>query len=108
MLRRVLHDQERRLAIGDVVVTPAAWSTVDRNAVEQVGREIERLIEARQIAFAAERNTDLPPDRADATVTADDELRADVGDVAVEILDACRRPVFRLPSTTGARGRSGR
>ena len=48
MLGRILHDQERRLAVGDVIVPALA----DRDALEQIVAAIQRLAELQHVGLA--------------------------------------------------------
>ena len=76
MLGRVLHDQEARPVIGDMIVPAFAGTVADRNAVEQLIAAVECLAQFQQIAFAAQRNAELLAHRAGAAVAADHIGRA--------------------------------
>ncbi len=82
MLGGVLHDQEGRLVVGDVIVPAFA----DRDPLIQVFAVIERLAQLQQVAFARQLDPELAPHGAAAAVAADHILRRDVGDRAVLVL----------------------
>ena len=82
VLGRVLHDQERRLRIDDVVVAPPAGPGIDRQAVEQVGAVVQRLLKLQQVAVAPQGNPQLAAHGAGSAVAADDELCRDGRDHA--------------------------
>ena len=70
--RVVLHDQLRRLRVGDVIVPPLA----DRDALVQVVAAIERLAQLQQVAFAGKLDAELLAHDAGAAVAADQIFRA--------------------------------
>ena len=77
MFGRILHDQERRLVIGDVIVPPPAGPIADRQAVEQLVATEQRLPQAQQIAFAGKRDAEFLAHQARAAVAADEIGGAD-------------------------------
>src|SRR5215471_14250544 len=77
MLGGVLHDQERRPIVRDVVVAPVPGARADRNAIVQFWTEVERLIKTQEIAFAAQGDAKLLADGTAAAVASDNEPRAD-------------------------------
>ena len=74
MLGRILHDQERRLCVGDVIVPPLA----DRDALEQIVAAEQRLAELHQIGFALQFDAELAAHRAGAAVAAGEIKRAEL------------------------------
>ena len=52
VLGRILHDQERRFVVGDVIVPAVARTVPERQPVEQLVAAVERLAQRQQIAFA--------------------------------------------------------
>ena len=67
---RVLHDEEGRALVGDVVVAAFARAAVDRNSIEQLVAAVERLAQAQDVGFAAQRDAELLAHRAAAAVAA--------------------------------------
>ena len=70
---RVLHDELRRLVVGDVVVPALA----DGDALEQVVAAVQRLAELQDVAFAGQLDAELLADGAGAAVAADQVFRGD-------------------------------
>ena len=89
VLRRVLHDQKRRLGVGDVIVASLARAVADRNPIEEIGRVVQPLLQPQQIPFALQVNPELSADRARAAVAADDVLGAHLDRSAVRIPHRC-------------------
>ena len=85
VLRRVLHDEKRRLTVRDVVMTSAPGTVADRNPIVQLRTEIQSLIEAREISFSPQRNPELLADGAGASVAPDEEPRPDLARLACRI-----------------------
>ena len=72
VLGGVLHDQLRRLVVGDVIVAALAGTIADRQPLEQLFAVVERLAQAQQIAFAAQLDAELLAHRAGAAIAADE------------------------------------
>src|SRR5215831_5736693 len=77
VLRGILHDQESRAVVRDVVVTPMPGACADRNAIVQFWTEVKRLMKTQEIAFTVEADAELLADGTAAAVAAHDEPRAD-------------------------------
>ena len=57
---RVLHDQERRLVVGDMIVAALAGPVADRQPLEQFVAAIQRLPQRQQIALAGQARCRAP------------------------------------------------
>ena len=82
---RILHDQERRLRIGHVIVPAFA----DRDALVKLFAVIERLPQLEKVAVALQGDAELPPHDARPAVAADEVLGLDLGRL-VPAFDRCR------------------
>ena len=67
MAGRILHDQKRRMRVGNVVVPPLA----DRNELEQIVSAVQGLAQLQQIGFALQLDADLAAHIARPAVAAD-------------------------------------
>src|SRR6185436_7542294 len=72
--RRVLHDEESRALVGDVVVAAVARAVADWNALVKLVAAIERLAQAQDVGLATQLDAELPAHRAAAAVAADQVL----------------------------------
>ncbi len=73
--RRVLHDEEARLAVGHVVVAALAGALAEGKPLEKLGAGVERLAQLEQVALAAQADAELVAHGARATVAADEISR---------------------------------
>src|SRR6266481_8863467 len=67
---RILHDQERRRIVGDVVMPPFAGTVPDRDPVIEIVAAVQRLAQLQEIALAAQADAELVPYSARAAVAA--------------------------------------
>ena len=72
----ILHDQERRLVIGNVIMPAAARPIADRQTFEQFVAAKQRLAQLQQIAFAGKGNAELLAHRTGTAVATDEVGRA--------------------------------
>jgi hypothetical protein len=77
MLGRILHDEERRLIVRDVIMAPTSGTVSERQSVKQFVAPIKSLAQSHQIAFAPQLDIFFPPDSTRAAVAADQIQRAD-------------------------------
>src|ERR1700675_4315583 len=67
---RILHDQERRRIVGDVIMAPFAGTVADRDPVVEIVAAVQRLAQLQEVALAAQADAELVPYSARAAVAA--------------------------------------
>ena len=93
----ILHDQLRRLVVGDVVVAPLPGPLPIGKRVEQLVAAEQRLPQRQQVALAAQLYAELLAHRARAAVAADQIGGADFVGAAIAVLDSRGNAVGILP-----------
>src|SRR5438034_1340094 len=56
---RILHDQERRRIVGDMVMAPFAGTVADRDALVEIRAGVQRLAQLQEVALAAQTDAEL-------------------------------------------------
>src|SRR5436190_8169681 len=69
---RILHDQERRRIVGDMVMAPFAGTVGDRDALVEIFAAVQRLAQLQEVALAAQTDAELVTYPARAAVAADE------------------------------------
>src|SRR2546430_4593624 len=67
---RILHDQERRRIVGDMVMVPFPGTVADRDALVEIVAAVQRLAQLQEAALAAQTDAELVPYSARAAVAA--------------------------------------
>ena len=80
---RVLHDQEGRTVVGDVIVAAFPRAVAERDPVEQLVAAVERLAQPQQSALAAQRDAELLAHGARAAIAADEVGGAELENPAI-------------------------
>src|SRR5437899_9791005 len=96
---RILHDQERRRIVGDMVMAPFAGTVADRDALVEIVAAVQRLAQLQEVALAAQADAELVPYSARAAVAAHEIGGAQARDRTGAV------PAPRRPRARGARGR---
>src|SRR5947207_14434735 len=68
---RILHDQERRRIVGDMVMAPFAGTVADRDALVEIVAAVQRLAQLQEVALAAQADAELVTYPGRAGVPAD-------------------------------------
>src|SRR5438552_15993805 len=94
---RILHDQERRRIVGDMVMAPFAGTVADRDALVEVVAAVHRLAQLQEGALAAQADAELVTYPARAAVAADEIGGAQARDRTGAVEDPRRHAGPALP-----------
>src|SRR5256885_5506701 len=87
---RILHDQERRRIVGDMVMPPFPGTVADRDALVEIVAAVQRLAKLQEVAFAAQTDAELVPYSARAAVAANEIAGAQARDRTGAVADPRR------------------
>src|SRR2546422_5462264 len=69
---RLMHDQQRRRIVGDMVMPPFPGTVADRDALVEIVAAVQRLAQLQEVALAAQTDAELVPYSARAAVAANE------------------------------------